>query len=60
MYSFHHLLRYNKWRPLPGIARWFDPTTGLPFLIGFTGLDKVRASLGLQTSAMLMLARKPD
>lgn len=58
MYSIHHRLRYAA-RPWPRLARWFNPLRGLPALIGFTALDKLRAALGCRTSAMLMLARKP-
>jgi SAM-dependent methyltransferase len=57
MYSVHHWLRYGA-RPSPRLARWFDPLHGLSFLIGFTGWDKLRASLGFATSAMLVLGRK--
>jgi hypothetical protein len=58
MYSFHHRLRYAA-RPWRRTARLFDPLKGLPFLAAFTALDKLRASVGFQTSAMLLLARKP-
>ena len=57
MYSFHHLLRYRL--GLVGLSHWFDPIKGLPFLIAFTGLDKLRAALGFRTSAILVIARKP-
>ena len=58
MYSFHHLLRYRL--GLVGChTHWFDPIKGLPFLIAFTGLDKLRAALGFRTSAILVIARKP-
>lgn len=57
MYSFHHLLRYRF--GLVRLSRWFDPLRGLPFLIAFTGFDKLRAALGFRTSAMLIIARKP-
>ncbi|MBI5246403.1 MAG: class I SAM-dependent methyltransferase [Elusimicrobia bacterium] len=57
MYSVHHWLRYRL--GLRRVARLFDPFIGLPFLIAFTGLDKLRAALGFKTSAMLVLARKP-
>ncbi len=55
MYSFHHHLRYGR-RPRPGLARWFDPVSGLPFLVLFTGFDKLRSWLGSKTSSMLILA----
>jgi SAM-dependent methyltransferase len=58
MYSFHHLLRYGR-RPRPWLARRFDPFKGLlPFLLVFTGFDKLRAGVGARTSSMLILARK--
>lgn len=57
MYSMRHWLRYQRgWR---GLSNWFDPLKGLPFLVMFTGLDKLRGQIGFQTSAMLVLARKP-
>ena len=60
MYSMHHSLRYGT-PPRPRLGRWFDPVGGfLPFLAGFTAFDKVRAALGAKTSAILMLARKPE
>lgn len=59
MYSFHHLLRYRESRPMPRLARWFDPLASLPFLVLFTAFDKLRAALGARTSAMLVLATKP-
>lgn len=58
MYSFHHLLRYGRTR-WPRLAQWFEPTKGLPFLIGFTALDKLRSFIGFRTSSMLMVSRKP-
>jgi SAM-dependent methyltransferase len=58
MWSIHHRLRYGP-RPMPRLARLFDPFAGfLPFLIAFTAFDKLRAALGRQTSAMLVLARR--
>ncbi len=60
MYSIHHRLRYGS-RSYPKLARWFDPFQGfLPFLVLFTFWDKLRATLGFRTSAMLLLARKPS
>ena len=58
MFSLHHRLRYGK-HPRPRLARLFDPFKGLPMLVAFTALDKLRAAAGFRTSAMLMLARKP-
>jgi SAM-dependent methyltransferase len=57
MYSLHHALRYKL--GLARLSRLFDPVKGLLFLIAFTGFDKVRAALGLRTSAILVIARKP-
>lgn len=56
MYSFHHWLRYEKNKSTLG--KMFDPLKGLPFLISFTGFDKLRGLLGFKTSAMLVLARR--
>lgn len=58
MYSLHHLLRYGP-VPFGRLASAFDPLKGLPFLIGFTAFDRLRAMLGFRTSSMLMIARKP-
>ncbi|MEI9959650.1 MAG: class I SAM-dependent methyltransferase [Limisphaerales bacterium] len=58
MYSLHHWFRYAG-RPMPRVARWFDPIKSLPFLAAFTGFDKLRAALGFKTSTVLMLAMKP-
>jgi len=59
MYSFHHTLRYGD-PPRRRVAQWFNPFRGLPLLVLFTGLDKVRALMGFRTSAMLVLARKRE
>jgi SAM-dependent methyltransferase len=58
LYSFHHLLRYNTSLPMPWLARLFDPLRSKLLLILFTGLDILRRSLGMKTSAMLVLARR--
>jgi 2-polyprenyl-3-methyl-5-hydroxy-6-metoxy-1,4-benzoquinol methylase len=58
LWSFHHRLRYRH-RPCPRLAELFNPFRGLPFLVLATAFDKMRATLGFRTSAMLMLARKP-
>jgi len=58
MYSVHHWLRYHG-RPMPRLARHFDPFRGLPLLAAFTAFDRARGALGVPTSAMLVLARKP-
>lgn len=56
MYSVHHWLKYGC--GLPRLAKWFDPFTGVPFLIAFTAFDRLRGLLGMPTSAMLLIARK--
>ncbi|HVU64375.1 MAG TPA: class I SAM-dependent methyltransferase [Phycisphaerales bacterium] len=61
MYSMHHLTRYAG-ASRPRLSRMFDPFGGwpaLPALAAFTAFDKFRAALGVQTSSMLMIARKP-
>ncbi len=60
MYSLHHVFKYNTIRPMPLLARCFDPLKGLPFLIAFTAFDTIRRLLGLRTSSLLMVARKPE
>ncbi len=60
MYSFHHIIRYNAHWPSPRLADWFDPVRSLLPLVACTGFDIVRRNLGARTSAMLMVARKPD
>ena len=57
MYSFHHALRYAD-KPRPKLAKLFDPLNSTIPLIGFTGFDRVRATVGAKTSAMLFVARK--
>lgn len=57
IYSLHHRLRYG--RPnLPRLARWCNPFRNLPMLALVTGFDRLRAMLGMKTSAMLVIARK--
>jgi SAM-dependent methyltransferase len=58
LYSFHHLLRYNRATPMPRLARFFDPLRSRLMLILFTGFDILRRMLGFKTSAMLVLARR--
>jgi len=58
MYSIHHRLRYGA-KPRPRLARWFDPFGGVGVLAAVTAFDLTRAAFGAQTSAMLMLARRP-
>lgn len=57
MYSFHHALRYGD-TPQARFAKWFDPFSNLPLLTLFTGFDRLRATIGYKTSAMLMIASK--
>jgi SAM-dependent methyltransferase len=57
MYSMHHVLRYRD-RPHPKLAQLFDPLSSVVPLAGFTGFDRLRATVGAKTSAMLLIARK--
>jgi SAM-dependent methyltransferase len=60
MYSFHHRLRYGT-PPRPRLAAHFNPMGGsLLALAAVTAFDKARAALGASTSAMLVIARKPE
>ena len=59
MYSMHHWMRFEG-KPHPRLAKLFDPIGSLAFLAGFTFWDKLRGLLGFRTSAVLMLARKPE
>jgi SAM-dependent methyltransferase len=56
MYSLHHIVRYKL--RMPFLSKFFDPMKGLVFLIVFTGLDKLRAAIGLKTSSILVVGRK--
>lgn len=58
LYSFHHALRYNRRFPMPRLARLFNPLRSKLILILFTALDILRRSVGMKTSAMLILARR--
>lgn len=58
LYSLHHAIRYNRFLPMPRLARLFDPLKSLPLLVLATAFDTVRARLGCRTSAMLFVARK--
>jgi SAM-dependent methyltransferase len=58
LYSIHHALRYNRRMPMPRLARLFDPLRSKLMLILFTALDILRRSVGMKTSAMLILARR--
>jgi len=60
LYSFHHALRYNARLPMPRLARLFDPLRSKILLMLFTALDIVRRTLGMKTSAMLVLARRKN
>ncbi len=58
LYSFHHTLRYGR-RPLPRLAKLFDPMGSLFPLAAVTAWDKLRAFLNFRTSAVLVLGRRP-
>ena len=58
MFSFHHLIRYNSKCQIKWLAEWFNPFSGLPLLVSFTGFDILRKSLGFNTSTILILAMK--
>ncbi len=60
LYSFHNAIAFNNLCPSARIARLFDPLTSLPMLILATLFDKICAFLGLQTSAMLVIAERAD
>jgi len=61
LYSLHHLIRYNRALPCPKLAQLFHPLKSLPMLVLATGFDMIRAKLGIETSAMLLIARRrPD
>lgn len=58
LYSAHHSLRFGPGRR-HRLARLMHPLGGnLAALVAVTAWDKVRASFGFKTSAMLMLARR--
>jgi len=59
MYSLHHAVRYEG-RSRPRAGAWFDPMKSLVGLAGFTAFDLCRGALGSQTSAMLVICRKPS
>lgn len=58
MYSFHHLLKYNRVFPMPRLARMFDPLRSVVIIGAVTAFDMVRAAFGMRTSSMLILAKK--
>lgn len=59
LYSLHHTLRYRR-PPRKKLAMRFDPLRSVMALAAVTVFDKVRAALGAETSAMLVLARSAD
>lgn len=60
LYSFHHRLRYGS-PPHPRLAALCNPMGGsLLALAAVTAFDKLRAACGASTSAMLVIARKPE
>jgi SAM-dependent methyltransferase len=58
LYSLHHAIRYNPYLPSRALARLFDPLSSMPMLVLATLWDKLRAALGLPTSAMLLVAER--
>jgi SAM-dependent methyltransferase len=58
LFSFHHVLKYG-WR-WPVFANMFHPLKSLPALAAVVALDMIRSKLGFKTSAMLVIARKPE
>ena len=56
MQSFYNYLRYK--RSLKSLAAIFNPFKSVIPLAMFTAFDKIRAFLGVKTSAMLVIARK--
>ena len=58
MYSFHHILKYNKYCKMEKISACFDPMKGLLFLVLFTGIDFIRKLLKFKTSAIMVIGRK--
>lgn len=58
LYSFHHMLKYNRLCAMPRLSRLFDPMRSKLFLVLATGFDILRAMLGAKTSAMLVFARR--
>jgi len=57
IYGLHHWLRYGQPR-LPRLANLCNPFRNLPLLALVTGFDRLRAALGMKTSAMLVIAKK--
>ncbi len=60
MYSIHHVLKFHPRPWIRPFARFFDPMRGLVALICFTGFDTLRQLMGFRTSAVLVIARKPN
>jgi 2-polyprenyl-3-methyl-5-hydroxy-6-metoxy-1,4-benzoquinol methylase len=60
MYSVHHELLYGGRQPRPRSAKFFDPFASVIPLAAFTAFDLARAAMGAKTSAMLMIAEKPN
>jgi len=59
MYSLHHAVRFGR-GSRPRAGEWFDPTRSLFGVAGFTAFDLLRGKLGWKTSAMLVIARRPE
>lgn len=58
LYSLHHVIKFNRWIPMPRLARFFDPVRSKVALMAATAFDIVRRQFGAKTSAMLVLARR--
>lgn len=53
--SLHHRISESRW---PSLARWFH-LTNIPLAAAVTAIDVLRIKLGLKTSNMRVVARKP-
>lgn len=57
LFSFHHVLKFGIKR-LASFAPLVHPLRSLPALVTITAFDLLRSTLGMKTSAMLVIARK--
>jgi 2-polyprenyl-3-methyl-5-hydroxy-6-metoxy-1,4-benzoquinol methylase len=58
MYSLHHAVRYQG-ASRPRLAELFNPVRSLVGISAFTAVDMLRGAFGANTSAMLVICRKP-
>lgn len=58
MYSFHHMLKYNKYFNCKLLYSLFNPLKSVFIIACFTLFDILRSKLGMKTSSMLVIARK--